>query len=271
MIVEGTNSNSIGLLYSSDRAVLRIEFAASMATEPKTARPGEMSRDDILGVAIESAVQAFVVIILGEVAISIVGGIAEDMLPSAPPGFERAESTGHWSAWKGFFSTNLFWIVFGVLFVAGLRQRFFPRTAAAGRKPSRWQRISQRASEHWFGSLITNAFIAMGLSIALAAIPSLSVWHWFWNAVSGFLNHLVASAFGESSASRFNAWLDWYGNNLLKFNFWLIFVGGVCDDLGIPNYKSLWRWFWRRRAKSDQPKVIETTTSVNAANESEHE
>jgi len=46
--------------------------------------------------------------------------------------------------------------------------------------------------------------------------------------------------------SHVKAWFNWYGDNQLRLNFWVIYLGAICDDFGIPNFKSLARWFWRR-------------------------
>ena len=54
-------------------------------------RPGSLSPDKVLSVVIESAVsaavQTFLVILFGSLAIGIVGQIWKDMTPSAPPGY----------------------------------------------------------------------------------------------------------------------------------------------------------------------------------------
>jgi hypothetical protein len=44
-------------------------------------------------------------------------------------------------------------------------------------------------------------------------------------------------------------WFSWYGDNQMKLNFWIIYLAGAFDDLGVPNYKTLARWAWRRYKK----------------------
>ena len=48
--------------------------------------PGKVS-DILWESAIEAFVQAILVVVMGSVALSIVGGLLQDMVPSIPPGF----------------------------------------------------------------------------------------------------------------------------------------------------------------------------------------
>jgi hypothetical protein len=48
---------------------------------------------------------------------------------------------------------------------------------------------------------------------------------------------------GAGSVGR---WYWWYGQNQAKFLFWLLYSAAICDDLGLPNYKTLIRWGGRR-------------------------
>ena len=65
--------------------------------------PGKVS-DILWESAIEAFVQAILVLVMGSVALSIVGGLLQDMIPSIPPGFAgtlgvEAESSPNSHQW----------------------------------------------------------------------------------------------------------------------------------------------------------------------------
>jgi hypothetical protein len=57
---------------------------------------------------------------------------------------------------------------------------------------------------------------------------------------------IAALALGSGIVNFIGGLLDWYGDNQLRFNFWVLYVAAVCDDLGIPNLKTLARFAWSR-------------------------
>jgi len=109
---------------------------------------------------------------------------------------------------------------------------------------------SDAAAQSQVGTLVGNAFAAMGIAIALYWLEQFSVsgwvWAWFVHSVlpgiqsSG--NHLL----GTHRVDTIKDWFAWYGANQLKFNFWIIYLAAICDDLGIPNLKSLARLLVQR-------------------------
>jgi hypothetical protein len=140
-------------------------------------------------------------------------------------------------------------VFFTVVFLVCLREQLATRSPAihSAKSYARWQRIGRRFSENWFGSLIGNAFLAFALATVFAHLPSFSLWKLFWHWFLGWLQ--PGRLFGDGAAP----WFDWYDQNQLRFNFWLIYIAAVCDDVGIPNFKSLGRWLWSRWTK---PQVV---------------
>jgi len=198
---------------------------------------------------VNAAVNAFAIVLLGKIALGIVSGVAGRMIPSALPGFEASAGSGYVSNagfwWDALFTLR-FKIFYAIVFLVSLRQQLATASATenARRRGPRWQRIGRRFSENWFGSLIGNAFLAMGLAIALASIPEFSFWKWTWQWVANVTP--ISKWLDDGPLTWLNPWLGWYDHNKVKFNFWLIYFAAVSDDFGIPNFKTLARWLWRR-------------------------
>jgi hypothetical protein len=55
--------------------------------------------------------------------------------------------------------------------------------------------------------------------------------------------------FGSAIVNFVGGMFAWYGDNQIRFNFWILYVAAVCDDLGIPNLKTLARLLWARWQK----------------------
>jgi hypothetical protein len=73
------------------------------------------------------------------------------------------------------------------------------------------------------------------------------------------LQSTAQQLFGASSGHQVNSWFEWYGENGFKFCFWVFYLGAICDDLGIPNFKSLGRWIGRKiRHRKEQARTSGT-------------
>jgi hypothetical protein len=206
---------------------------------------------------IEAAWRAFILMILGNIAVSLVSGIFHDMTPSLPPGFGGAEVEAHsgharWHWSSQWLHRTAFFPIFGVL-SAGIiwaRLRPAPADPKTSRGYRRWQRIQRVLREEWFGLFVWNAFGAMIAAMIAVWLQRFSSVQWLLDVVFGLigppLHQLIGSIFGEGATQRVDAWFSWYGQNQPKFTFWLIYFASICDDLGIPNVKTLGRWLWRR-------------------------
>jgi hypothetical protein len=111
------------------------------------------------------------------------------------------------------------------------------------------ERAGNRLAAEWFGLIVSNAFVAWVSAIVLASVPGFSytalLWGWLVTVLAP-ARSLVESVIGSSATGYFQRWMEWYGENSMKFNFWLLYVAGICDDLGLPNLKTLARYSWRR-------------------------
>jgi hypothetical protein len=224
-----------------------------------------LSLDRVVSTLFESAVEALVktilVLIFGSIALGIAGEIWRQMTPSAPPGFEirpEAELTPGmgWSARAAWFNEHVWLILFGIIFAGTLGIRLMRRggTGEKSRARSRLERLASRLSEEWFGLIVANAFGAMVCAIVLVSVQQFSfsrmVIQWLLSSLLGGIRNIASNLFGTTAVDSMQAWVNWYGANQIKFNFWFFYVAAICDDLGIPNLKSLGRRMGRRARQS---------------------
>lgn len=207
---------------------------------------------------------AFLARLLGGIAVAIVGGIWHDMAPSAPPGFARRplledEPSGSFSL--GFVRQHSFLMLAAVFFLLKSAGRFaaFSR-AEHHRQAAAWARgLLARASERWFDLIVGNAFGAMVAAIVLQVTQQFSLTQFVWQFCMDLVHPLVqgvGSLLPHSGLlERFGAWFGWYSENRLKFMFWFFYTAAICDDLGLPNFKTLGRYAWRKfhRRKGHAP------------------
>jgi hypothetical protein len=77
---------------------------------------------------------------------------------------------------------------------------------------------------------------------------------------AGSNTHEVEGKFQErrngSLSDLVERWSTWYGVNQTKFAFWLLYSAALCDDLGLPNYKTLARRAWNRFCKAIQRRKV---------------
>jgi hypothetical protein len=212
----------------------------------------------------ESVALAFLVQIMGSVTLGIVGGLWHDMTPSLPPGLAgkplpEAEPSPVWDGLRTQFHHHQFAILLAVVFVAKAATRLlhYSDNEAHQNAATQVRVMARHLSRQWFRLVVGNAFAAFGVALALRFIQEFSlthlVWQFFtaltapvWHAVGG-----VLPAAGFFDAIRKLA--SWYGDNQFKFTFWLLYSAGICDDLGLPNYKTLARLAWQRLLQRWEP------------------
>ena len=227
-------------------------------TEPLTGQVGEI----LWASGKEALFLAFLVSILGSVAIGILGGICGQMTPSLPPGLDEHPALtsvpAHWwHASSNAIHRHSFTILFLALFVAksALRLAHFSKYPRQRQAAALALRVTHRFSRHWFSLLIKNAFVAFVAVLVLQCVQNFSLTHWLWETVSGIaLQALqtVGRLMGWSQPGPFERWFSWYGANQTKFAFWLLYSAALCDDVGLPNYKTLARRAWKRVCKALQ-------------------
>ncbi len=220
-----------------------------------------LSLDTFVTTVFESAVSAFIksilVTVFGSIALGLAGGIWEEMAPSAPPGFAgkpEAEAV-HSSAWRsvrGVLDQHAFAIVFSVLFACTLWVRLArpKETRDRTKSTSRLQKMGKHLAEEWFSLIVVNAIGAMISAIVLVWVQQFTVdkifLGWLVDSVLAGVINVVQALLWNGPANGLHAWFDWYGDNLLKFNFWIFYLAAICDDLGLPTFKTLGRWLGRR-------------------------
>jgi hypothetical protein len=223
-------------------------------TESKSAAdqqftPSRNAVDTILASATEAFGSAFLLWILGGVAISIAASFAGEMIPSLPPGFDGPKEGRHhawWNAARG----CAFGFCFAIFFIHSLWVGFHGEGVGAGR---RIERILSHLRENWFSLIVGNAVGAWVAILVLSIVPSFSplgmLWHWVLGIVLPFVREIGLFFLGESNTAGLNDWFSWYDANHMKLNFWVLYIAGAFDDLGVPNFKALARWAWRRKQK----------------------
>ena len=218
---------------------------------------------------------AFMILVLGVVAYALVGNIWGRMLPTLPSGSGAATgvksvSNPNWH----FGAVERFMVTYGVVFAVMatgrlLRRSQNPRQRVAGV----WlNRATERAAEEWFQLLVINAFVASIMVSVLQVTNQFTPLKMLWQALAAVLQPPLQAMVsllpaGPTGAAR-DLW-GWLDANQLKFSFWLFYLGAICDDLGLPNYKALGRWAWRRLKKKHRPVVTKEATETSASVASE--
>jgi hypothetical protein len=225
----------------------------------------------ILASAKEALGSAFLLWVMGGVAISLVGAFAGDMIPSLPPGFggpptSDARHSGLPQDWWRAARVSAFGIFFAIFFIHSLWVGF--RDEGRGIE-GRIGRIASNLRQHWFGLLVGNAISAWIAVLVLGIMQNISLWQFAWRVVWGMILPVVQEigriVFGAPGAGILGAWFSWYEANQLKLTFWVIYLGGAFDDLGVPNFKTLARWWWRRlrqRKESALPSPIRRQDTI---------
>jgi hypothetical protein len=190
-----------------------------------------LSRNAVTTILWESAwnalFRAFIIQILGSIAISLLGEVFKEMSPSLPPGLNRKPHEGveasPISHWLGtFIAQNQFWIIFGVLFLALTATRFalFLRDPELRRFAARFLRINRRISGHWFSLFVLNGLLAWISTTVFIALHQFSWTQILWGMISPVLQpllHMLANL--VPGAGAFERWYSWYGENQAKFVF----------------------------------------------------
>ena len=215
----------------------------------------------------EAFFMAFTVSILGSIAIGILSAICGEMTPSLPPGLDGhgvvAESSAHWwHASKDAIHRHSFALLFLAIFVlkSALALAHYSNDPRLRKAAARVLRATHRISRDWFGLLIKNAFAAFVGVLVLQFVQNFTLTHFLWEAVKGIFSPMLETAgrlLGGGLSGLIGRWLEWYGDNQTKFSFWLLYSAALCDDLGLPNYKTLARRVWERACNiSERRKVV---------------
>jgi hypothetical protein len=226
---------------------------AKKVPKPLTA---ERVGDILFECASEAVLLAFMVPLLGGWAVDLVGDILRDMTPSLPAHAHRqlleAEPSPAWNAVGAWLREHRFAILFALFFVAKSATRLIKHSSNEKhrRAAALTSRILRAVSEDWFSLVVVNAFTAFWLTMVVQWTQGYSWKHFLWQVVADQASPAVQELARIAPGSGLlRALFAWYQANQVKFTFWLLYSAAICDDLGLPNYKSLWRWFRRRLQK----------------------
>jgi hypothetical protein len=221
----------------------------------------------IWGSACEALVLAFLIHILGSLAFQMLDGILEKMMPSLPPSLvSEPKSNTETAVTFRFTKTERFSLILAVVFVAVVMRRMIGHSRyAEHRAVAIWDRLREH---DWFSLLVINASIASLMAPLVQALEQVAPLKMLWTFMVGIL-HPAIDAFlnlwPEVTETTIRDLWRWYGANQLRFTFWLLYGAAVCDDLGVPNYKTLGCWFWRRlkkKRKNKSTSPAKTATEV---------
>jgi len=223
--------------------------------------------DALWSSAIDALVKTTLIVVMGNVALGILGGIFSAMMPSAPT-FLIGTSAGHadsnislMHSWWSVAHKHQFAIVYVIVFALCARARIIAVSPGATGETSvaetRFQKISVHFSENWFGLVVGNAFGALISAIVIYFIETFTGTSFLIKlllaailpAVKGIATFILGSRIVNFIGDMFN----WYGDNQLRFNFWILYVAAICDDLGLPNLKTLARYVWTRWRRRNRP------------------
>ena len=140
--------------------------------------------------------------------------------------------------------------MFCVVFALNVWGRLRNAAGEETERASRLTRASRHFSQHWFGLIIGNAVGAVIAAMVAVWVQQFTLtrmlfgW-WLASAAEG-MQPAMHGFLGARTGDALNAWVHWYGDNQLKFTFWLFYLAAIGDDLGIPNFKTFGRWLGRR-------------------------
>jgi len=218
----------------------------------------------VLECAFNAVAQGFIVLVLGGIAVSILGGLLHDKIPSAPPGLGGSINPGAvtaaaWHSVSGVAKANRLWIISAIFFAQAMWIRFYPQSdkKSSSRAAKRLSHAFSELSSNWFSLLIGNAFVASVTAVLVVFAGNFSVTkillHTFLGGFVDWLTRLGGAVIGTGPMHMIHGQWSWFLANQFKFTFWLLFLGAMLDDLGLPNFKTLGRWLWRRLRRSVRP------------------
>src|SRR5947209_7842585 len=189
--------------------------------------------DALRSSAIDAFVKTILILVMGNIAVGILGAIFSSMTPSLPPFLagisvpqSNSSSSGMLHKWWSSAHEHQFAIVFTILFAVYARMRLmavFCITGEASIIPTRLQKIRNRLSEDWFRLIIGNAFGALVSAIVLYFVENFTGTRILFNlllaAILPAINAVATLVLGSGIVNFIGGLFSWYGDNQLRFNF----------------------------------------------------
>jgi len=201
-----------------------------------------------------AAVLAFLVPLFGGIAFGVASEFWGQMIPSAPPllALPAVAPVGGTSSWDvSPPQPHRFALWFILMFVghAGAKWLQFSTNAGHRKIAAHARRLTRKVSKHWFKLVAVNAILAFVTVTVLQVTQQFSPTRFLWSLVGSAVHaalSLVAGQVPGIDTGWAGRWAGWYQANQTKFLFWSLYSAAICDDLGLPNYKTLGVWLWRR-------------------------
>lgn len=211
--------------------------------------------------AIDAFVKTILLLVMGNVALALLGGVFHAMAPSAPPflaGHSGVQTDANSASivhyWWSLVRNHQFLIVYAIMLLVMLRTRLIgviPGLPVLIPLPeTRLQKVGAQISKNWFRLIIGNAFGALTTAIVVYFVERFTgaqiLLGLLLAATLPALTAMATFVVGSPVVNFIGGLFAWYGDNQLKFNFWVLYLAAVSDDLGIPNLKTLAHLLWTR-------------------------
>jgi hypothetical protein len=206
-------------------------------------------------------VLAFLAQLFGSIVVGMLGWMWDDMMPSLPPGLApKPQLEVEPSCWNfSWFQQHRLALLFAAFFLVEALTRLAHHAGSDRQRKAAALilRLRRRASAEWINVIVVNAF---GAFVTVLVIQITQQFTWIalvWSVIGGAilsLLHTLTSALPEGGIFHgIGALFNWYQENQFKFLFWFLYAAAICDDLGLPNFKSLGRYLWRRWQRRHSP------------------
>jgi hypothetical protein len=186
------------------------------------------------------------------------------MTPSLPPGLAsepKLEAEGSSPLNFTFLREHKNALIFLVLFcgIAAGRLLQYSRNEDQRRAVAWANRVFRRIADNWLGLIVLNAFLTVIAVMIIQFTQQFTLTAFLWHTCGDLTTALlrnVASLFSSDAVQYVENLIGWYKVNQPKFLFWLLYTAAICDDLGLPNYKTFGKFLWRRLFKREQPAPV---------------
>lgn len=199
--------------------------------------------------------------LFGSIVVGIVGGMWHDMAPSLPPGLEhKPQPEAEPSAWNfSWFQEHRFALLFAVFFLVEAVVRLARHAGSEKQRKAAAlvQRLRRRVMAEWINVIVVNAFGAFVTVLVIQITQQFTltalIWSFIWDLIHSLASMITSALPGGGFFRGIGALFNWYQDNQFKFMFWFLYAAAICDDLGLPNFKTLGRYLWQRWQRRRSP------------------
>ena len=256
-----------------------MEQLPASQSKKRSRKPAKLTPSRVTDILWESVWEAlilgFFVVIFGSLVFGFVSGLWRDMTPSLPPGIgsePKLEAEGSPLDFS-FLREHRTALIFLVLFcgITAGRLLKYSRNDDQRRAAAWAKRAFRRISNQWFGLIVINAFVTVIAVTIIKFTQQFTLTAFLWHIVRDLVTALirnVANLFSTDAVQYVENLIGWYKINQPRFLFWLLYTAAICDDLGLPNYKTLGKFLWRRFFQRKRPAAA-IATDASSSKESD--